>query len=133
MASIPHTDDKVIPVKGNKNLAAVLESSKKAASAHSERVLKISSILQTSLNIEEIVSHFSDEIGDAIPHDHLNYVNEKLDINFVKGSKARYSCTYELTINEKKLGILSLTRNKKFTDSETEQLEEGPTIQEKAQ
>jgi len=123
MASIPHTDDKVLPVKSNKNLAAVLESSQKAASEHSERVLKISSALQTSLNIEEIVSQFSEEIQNIVPHDHLNYVNEILDINFIVGSKARYSCTYELTINEKKLGILSLTRNKKFTDSETEQLE----------
>jgi len=123
MASIPHTDDKVLPVTGNKNLAAVLESSQKAASEHSERVLKISSILQTSLNIEEIASHFSEAIRETIPHDHLNYVNEQLDINFATGSKARYSCTYELTINEKKLGILSLTRDKKFTDVETEQLE----------
>lgn len=123
MASIPGTDDKVLPVKGNKNLAAVLESSQKAASAQSERVLKISSLLQTSLNIEEIISQFSEEIQPIIPHDHLNYVNEKLDINYQMGSKARYSCTYELTINEKKLGILSLTRGKKFTESETEELE----------
>ena len=123
MASIPGTDNKVLPVKGNKNLAAVLESSQKAASAHSERVLKISNLLQTSLNIEEIISHFSEEINSLIPHDHLNYVNEKLDVNFMVGAKARYSCTYELTINEKKLGILSLTRAKKFTDNEIEELE----------
>ncbi len=123
MASIPHTDDKVSPVKGNKNLAAVLESSKRAASAQNERVLKISSILQTSLNIEEIISHFGDEIRDTVQHDHLNYINEQLEINFAVGSKARYSCTYELTLNEKKLGILSLTSNKKFTENDIEQLE----------
>jgi diguanylate cyclase (GGDEF)-like protein len=123
MPSIPHTKDKVLPVKSNKNLAAILESSQKAASEHSERVLKITGLLQTSLNIEEIIAYFSNEISSTIAHDHLNYVNEKLGINFVHGKKARYSCTYEVTINEKKLGIISLTRSKKFTEKETEQLE----------
>ena len=123
MASIPRTVDKVLPVKGSKNLAAVLENSQKAAAAHSERVLKISNTLQTSLNIEEIISQFSEEISATVAHDHVNFINEKLDINFVVGAKARFSCTYELTINETKLGILSLSRDKKFTDKETEELE----------
>ena len=123
MPSISHTESKILPVKGNKNLAAILESSQKAAAAQNERVLQIASLLQTSLNIEEIISYFSNEISPIIAHDHVNYVNEKLDVNFAIGKRARYSCTYELTINENRLGIISLSRNKKFSEQETEKIE----------
>jgi len=124
MPSISHTDNKILPVKSNNNLAAILESSQKAATVQNELVLQIASRLQTSLNIEEIISYFSNEISPVVAHDHLNYINEKFDINFVIGNRARYSCTYELTINEHKLGIISLSRNKKFAAQETEQLEQ---------
>ena len=122
MSSISHTDNKISPVK-NKNLAAILESSQKAASAQNDRVLQISGLLQTSLNIEEIISLFSAEISPLIAHDHVNFVNEKFDINFSVGERARYSCTYELNINEHKMGIVSLSRDKKFLAEDTEQLE----------
>ena len=124
MPSFPQTDDKILPAKSNGNLNAILDSSQKAPFDDSERILQIAGLLQTSLNVEEIISHFSNEISAIIAHDHLNYVNEKFDINFVIGKRNRYSCTYELTINENKLGILSLTRSKKFTDKEIEKLEQ---------
>ena len=123
MPSVPQTDDKILPAKSNGNLNAILDSSHKAPFDDNERILQIAGLLQTSLNVEEIISHFSNEISTIIAHDHLNYVNEKFDINFVIGKRSRYSCTYELTINENKLGILSLTRSKKFTDKEIEKLE----------
>ncbi|KPJ95530.1 MAG: hypothetical protein AMJ55_03600 [Gammaproteobacteria bacterium SG8_15] len=104
-------------------MAAILTNSRQDTFADKERILQITGRLQTSLNIEEIISHFSNEISPLVAHDHVNYVNEKLDINFVIGSRARYSRTYELTINETRLGILSFSRNKKFSDTETEQLE----------
>jgi len=122
MTSLSHSDNKILPVK-NKNLAAILESSQKAASVQKERVLQLAGVLQSSLNIQEIVANFSRELKSYITHDHINYINEKLDINFNTGSPARYSCTFELTINEINLGIISLTRANQFTTQETEDLE----------
>jgi len=123
MPSVRHTDTKILPVKSNGSLTSILKSSQSKTFADKDRILHIAGLLQTSLNVEEIISHFSNEISTIVAHDHLNYINEKLDINFSIGKKSRYSCTYELTINENKLGIISFTRGKKFSDQEIEQLE----------
>ena len=123
MPSVPRTDNKILPVKSNGSLTSILSSGQTDSFADKERILQIAGQLQTSLNVEEIISHFSNEISPIVAHDHLNYINEKLDVNATIGKRARYSCTYELTINENKLGIISLTRSKKFTDQEIEQLE----------
>jgi len=123
MPSVRQTDTKILPVKSNGNLTSILKSSHAKSIADKDRILHIAGLLQTSLNVEELISHFSNEISTDVAHDHLNYVNEKLDINFAIGKHARYSCTYELTINENKLGIISFTRSKKFSDQEIEQLE----------
>jgi len=122
MPSVSQSENKVLPVKNN-NLAAILESSQKAASAQQDRVLQLAGVLHASLKIEEIIALFSRELTTYIAHGHMNYVNEKLDINFNTGSPARYSCTYELTINESKLGIISLTRDTNFSEQEIQDLE----------
>lgn len=123
MPPVPQTDAKILPVKSNGNLNAILESSRANVLEENDRVLQIAGLLQTSLNVEEIISYFSNEISAIVAHDHLNYINEKFDINFVIGKRNRYSCTYELTINDNKLGILTLSRCKKFTAEDIEKLE----------
>jgi diguanylate cyclase (GGDEF)-like protein len=123
MSSVPQTDNKILPVRSNGSPASLLNTKRQNDIAGNNRILHIAGLLQTSLNAEEIISHFSNEISPLIAHDHVNYVNEKLDINFVIGSRARYALTYELTINDIRLGILSFSRNKKFTDAETGELE----------
>jgi diguanylate cyclase (GGDEF)-like protein len=123
MSTVPQTENKILPVKSNGNLVSMLNASRQTTFVDKDRILQIAGRLQTSLNIEEIIAFFSNEISTLIAHDHVNFVYEKLDINFVLGSRARYSRTYELTMNETRLGILSFTRNTKFTDEETEQLE----------
>ncbi|WP_455209263.1 GGDEF domain-containing protein [Kaarinaea lacus] len=123
MPTVTQTDNKILPVKSNGSLSSMLKANRQNTVVDKDRILQIAGLLQTSLNVEEIISHFSNEISTLIAHDHVNYINEKLDVNFVIGSRARYSCTYELTINEIHLGILSFTRNNKFTEDEIEQLE----------
>lgn len=124
MSSMPHTDNKVLPVKSNGNLAAVLGPNQQASYPdNNAKVLQITNLLQTTLNVEEILAQFNHEIIGIIEHDHINYVNEKYDINFVIGKRARHSCTYELTINQERLGLLSITRRTKFSDAEIKQLE----------
>jgi diguanylate cyclase (GGDEF)-like protein len=121
---MPQTESKVLPVSSNGNLAAVLGPEQIASySEKNDRVLQIANLLQTTLKVDEILAQFSREVSAAIDHDHLSYFNEKHDINFVIGKPARHACTYELTINDQRLGFLSLTRSKKFTELEIEKLE----------
>jgi diguanylate cyclase (GGDEF)-like protein len=118
------SENKIAPMNSNGTLAALLKPEQFAELADKhDKVLQIAGILQTSLNVEEILAQFSNEIIDIVPHDHIAYINENQNINFVLGSRARHSVTYELTINDKKLGILTLTRKSKFSDTEIGKLE----------
>ena len=100
----PAMKTKITPMKSNGTLAAMLKPEKTANTSNkNDKVLQISGILQTSLNAEEILAQFSNEIIDIVPHDHLSYINEKQQINFVLGKNARHSVTYELTINNEQL------------------------------
>lgn len=117
-------ESKVAPMNSKGTLAAYLKTEQLAELANkSDKMLHISGILQTSLNPEEILAQFSSEIIDIVPHDHLSYINEKQQINFILGQRARHSVTYELTINDERLGILTLTRDLKFANDEIDQLE----------
>lgn len=126
MSTMPQTtQNKVLPVNSSGNLAAIVNPSQiRELSQKHDKVLQIASLLHTSLNVEEVVAQFSEEISGLFQHDNLSYVNEKLDINVVFGESARHSCTYELSINDQHLGLISLTRNKKFTDNEIQLLEQ---------
>ena len=122
----PNTDsNKIKPVKSNGNIAALVNPLDLYAATDDKenKIMQLPGLLQTTLNAEEILAQFSKEINDIIPHDNLGFISETNDINFVMGDKARHSCTYELTINEQKLGFLSLTRTLPFSPTDIEKLE----------
>ena len=120
----PVTENKIAPMKSNGTLAALLKPGQIAElGSKYDKVLQIAGILQTSLNPEEILAQFSTEIIDSVAHDHLAYINEKRDINFVLGTRSRHAVTYELTINDEHLGILTLSRNKTFSSTDINKLE----------
>lgn len=125
MSTAPQTtDNKILPVKSNGNLAAIINPSQiRELSQKHDKVLQIASLLHTSLSVEEIIGQFSKEIREILPHANLAYIYEKQNINLILGESARHSCTYELSINDQHLGYLSLTRNKKFSEQEIQQLE----------
>lgn len=125
MSTMPQTtENKVLPVKSNGSLAALLNPDQISSfSGKNDSVLQIASLLQTSLNVDEILSLFHKQVRDTVAHDNLSYIHEQQNINIVIGRRARHSCTYELTVNESHLGFLSMTRGKKFSDGEIETLE----------
>lgn len=125
MATMPQAKEtKVLPVNSNGQLAAVVDSKQLENSSEYDRILHIAGLLQTSLNIEELLSQFSKELDCIIPHSSLSFVYEKLGVNFSMGRRGRHSCTYELSINGQHLGFVSLTRNTKFSNKETQTLEQ---------
>jgi len=121
----PTTENKVRPVNSNGNIAALVDPSELYAdfSDKPSKIIQLPGLLQTTLNVEEILTQFSKEIFETIPHRNLGFISAQNDINFVIGEPQRHSCTYELTINENKLGFLSLTRETQFADNEIELLE----------
>jgi len=121
----PTTENKVHPVNSNGNIPALIDPTELFADFADKpsKIMQLPGLLQTTLNIEEILTQFSKEITETIPHSNLGFVSEVNDINFVLGEPQRHSCTYELTINDTRLGFLSLTRDNPFSDIEINLLE----------
>lgn len=87
-------------------------------------LLHLSNQLQASLDLEEILSQFSDEIKPYVAHDYLGYSNDKKNCAFSTGKNARNRLNYQLTLQDERLGRLVLSRTRKFTEKETREVEQ---------
>ena len=88
------------------------------------KALEITRALQTSLDPTRLIELFSMEAGTLIVHQGLRYSNDELDLEVKLGNQARHSCTYKLNIGDEPLGKLTFRRNQKFTEAETEAIEQ---------
>ena len=88
-----------------------------------QRTLKLAGLLQTSLEMENILQYFAESVQESIPFNGLEYANTPLDFSFNFGKSDRHSCAYRLSIAGDALGEMKFTRNKRFSDDELEQLE----------
>lgn len=87
-------------------------------------LLYLSNQLQSSLDLNEILSQFSDEIKPYVAHDYLGYTNDKKSCAFSTGKNARNRLNYQLTLHDELLGKLILSRKRKFTEKETQEVEQ---------
>lgn len=76
--------------------------------------LNISSVLQTTLEIEQLVTLFSQQIKPALPHDGFSYHNDPLGLAIHVGKKSKFQSQYRLLVNGEPLGELSLHRDWQF-------------------
>ncbi len=87
------------------------------------QLLYLSSQLQTSLDLDEILNQFSDEVKPFVAHDYLGYNNDEKSCAFSTGKNARHRLNYQLTLQDGQLGKLVLSRKCKFTEKETGEVE----------
>ena len=88
-----------------------------------EKALRLSGILQTTLDITKIIELFAHEISALVNYHHISYSHKELDIAVAYGTVAPHSCTYRLVVAGESLGELIFSRRKKFTTTETAFLE----------
>lgn len=80
--------------------------------------VKVSSVLQSTLEIEKLVKLFSQQIKPAIPHDGFTYHNDPLGLAQHFGRKYKNQCQYRLLVNGEPLGEISLHRRWDFSPEE---------------
>lgn len=100
----------------DQGLAAMRESG--------DRVLHISSVLQTSLDLQSVLAIFVRETRDIVHFDSLNYKNAEPKVECNLGNKSVHSCTYSLDLAERTLGDITFTRKKRFSENELKVLEQ---------
>ena len=86
-------------------------------------LLQLSSQLQTSLDIDSILTEFSEDIQSLLAHDHLGYEHAAQGIVYAVGKSARHKLSYQLTVNDEALGTLFISRRRKFKPEESRLLE----------
>ncbi len=88
-----------------------------------ERALRLSGILQTTLEVDKLIEILAHEILRLIEYQSICYTHQDLGIEQTIGEPANHSCTYRLVVSGETLGELVLTRKKKFTKAETALIE----------
>lgn len=95
--------------------------------ASSDRVLYLSSQLQSSLDVEDILTMFNEELHAEVDNNALHYALENTagsELDFATGRLARHRLNYQLSLNKQSLGTLEISRRSKFTAEETRVVEE---------
>jgi diguanylate cyclase (GGDEF)-like protein len=85
--------------------------------------LKITTLLQTTLDVEGQIELFSRECRAKVPHDSIGYLHDQHGIAIEEGKSQRNSCAYRLTVEERLLGEIRFTRLTPFTEQEIADLE----------
>lgn len=88
-----------------------------------EKTSKITSVLQTTLEVSKLIELFAAEVQGAVAHNHVSYRNPAQGIDLSLGESARHSCTYRLLLLGQSLGELTFTRKKRFSEAEIQLIE----------
>lgn len=87
------------------------------------KILALSGILQSTLEINELLALFAKEIRQFIKYDGLTYRFPSLKIDIKLGDQPVNNCAYELVVAGDHLGDLNFFRTYPFEDSELELIE----------
>jgi len=113
-ASSYHT---VAAIKADQNIDPTL------ASALGHRALELGNQLQTTLDINELISLFADEITQNVTYHSLHYLNQANNIDIPIGSRSAHKCSYQLSIENNCLGELILYTKNPLKENELVVLE----------
>ena len=86
--------------------------------------VRLPAVLQTSLELDEVIALFHKEIHKVINYDSFHYEHQEVQCEISTGSKSHHSCHYRLEVNSVWLGELALTRRTKFSDADTRLIED---------
>ncbi len=104
---------------------AVLSNAAALATEHREidRALRVASVLQTTLDIREVLEIFVRESSRWIAMAGARYCTPEQDTELSFGEEGKHAITYHLAITKQSLGKITFTRNKKFNKKENKALE----------
>ncbi len=106
------------------NLALAMPMPEKEANSDElQKALRLSGILQTTLDVSKLIEIFAHEIIKLISYDSISYTQPEHGIEQTIGQAATHSLTYRLVVSGESLGELVISRAKKFTKVEATLIE----------
>jgi len=85
---------------------------------------RLPAVLQTSLDLDDVIGLFHKEISKVFAYDSLHYQHQGVHCDISTGSRSHHACNYRLEMNNVWLGELTLTRRTKFSDADMQLLED---------
>lgn len=93
------------------------------APAELQQTLKLAGLLQTSLEIDNVLNFFLQSAQQIVSFDAAHYSYEEQELNLKYGKTQRHRCSYRLRLAGEFLGELVFTRRRRFAEQEMEHLE----------
>ncbi len=87
------------------------------------RTLRVSTALQTTLDLEQILQLFSQEVSAYVYHESLVYEKADAGILLEFGTPAANSCQYELVVSGNNIGSITITRQRVFDEDAIKEFE----------
>ena len=79
--------------------------------------------LNNAVDFYQLFDTFIEELRKTVSCDSIEYDNEKTQTSFKCGISGPYCCSYDLNYDEKPLGSLRITRDRKISEDELETIE----------
>ncbi len=79
---------------------------------------QMSALLQTSLETEKVIELFARELNRQVPFDSFAYQHQDKALSVTQGAPARHLASYRLLLENRLLGEITVTRAKRFSESE---------------
>ncbi len=114
-------DDEVIISNTGSHFGGSADAEKSGADLG--RALELTTILQSTLDMESLFQLFAREVKKHIACAGIHYTNAQIDVAYEFGSEARHKCHYRLIVGSQKLGELTVFRGVAFSEKETVTLE----------
>lgn len=88
------------------------------------RTLELTSVLQTTLDLGELMGLFFHELRNHVELDGLCYYYQEKNLEVMKGETARNQLSYKLTIADDNFGKILFFRKHPFREADTQTLED---------
>lgn len=87
-------------------------------------IMELSGKLQTTLELETLIELFAQVMHSQFHYDSLNYCSSDAESDISYGKRrARNRLDYDLKVLDSDLGVISITRGRRFSESEISQIE----------
>lgn len=83
-----------------------------------QETLKLANVLQTTLDINKLIELFAEKLGEFAAHDGLLFSNTDHDLELIIGTATSNTCSYQVTLMDRSLGDVTISREQPFTETE---------------
>ncbi len=124
MANPLHTETATLSLVGKHNHAIAFDTPPHKNESIEDIAARLPAVLQTTLELDGVINLFHREISKVLSYSSLHYQHQAVHCDITTGSRSHHSCNYRLEMNQVWLGELTLTRRNKFSDADTQIIED---------